>query len=182
MATGTSAGLLEDPGRHAQSAFKHEILRQYMTPFVAMLGSYSAGKRVVVLDGFAGRGRYPDGTPASAELILQAMETLKQSRQVSAYFVEKSAKDYRALSAVVDEYATRGLLAKALPGAVADHLSAVAQLRPEFRCSCSWTLAVRACLLRGSQGCWRVHVVIFARSPNSCSTSARICPGGLQEF
>ena len=125
MATGTSAGLLEDPGRHAQSAFKHEILRQYMTPFVAMLGSYSAGKRVVVLDGFAGRGRYPDGTPASAELILQAMETLKQSRQVSAYFVEKSAKDYRALSAVVDEYATRGLLAKALPGAVADHLSAV---------------------------------------------------------
>lgn len=77
MATGTSSGLLEDSNRHAQSVFKHEILRQYMVPFVAMLGSYSAGKRVVVLDGFAGRGRYSDGTPASAELILQAVESLK---------------------------------------------------------------------------------------------------------
>jgi three-Cys-motif partner protein len=118
MATGTSGGLLEDANRHAQSVFKHEILRQYMPPFVAMLGSYSAGKRVVVLDGFAGRGRYTDGTPASAELILQAMQSLKQSRQVSAFFVEKSGQDYRALSAVVDEYVARGLLAKALSGAV----------------------------------------------------------------
>jgi hypothetical protein len=48
MATGTSAGLLDSSG-HAQSVFKHEILRQYMPIFVAMLGSYSDGKRVVVL-------------------------------------------------------------------------------------------------------------------------------------
>lgn len=125
MATGTSSGLLEDSNRHAQSVFKHEILRQYMVPFVAMLGSYSAGKRVVVLDGFAGRGRYSDGTPASAELILQAVESLRQFRQVSAFFVEKSGKDYRMLSAVVDEYVTRGLSARALPGAVDGHLDAV---------------------------------------------------------
>jgi three-Cys-motif partner protein len=105
--------------------FKHEILRRYMPPFVAMLGSYSAGKRVVVLDGFAGRGRYSDGTPASAELILQAVEGLRQSRQVSAFFVERSEKDHRALSAVVDEYVVRGLLATALPGAVDEHLEAV---------------------------------------------------------
>ena len=102
--------------------FKHEILRQYMPIFVAMLGSYSDRKRVVVLDGFAGRGRYPDGTPASAELILRAMESLKHSRQVSAFFVEKNEKDHQALSAVVDEYVTRGLLAKALPGVVEEHL------------------------------------------------------------
>ncbi len=121
MATGTSAGLLESSG-HAQSVFKHEILRQYMPIFVAMLGSYSDRKRVVVLDGFAGRGRYPDGTPASAELILRAMESLKHSRQVSAFFVEKNEKDHQALSAVVDEYVTRGLLAKALPGVVEEHL------------------------------------------------------------
>jgi three-Cys-motif partner protein len=125
VATGTSAGLLEDSSRHAQSVFKHEILRHYMPPLVAMLGSYSDRKRVVVLDGFAGRGRYPDGTPASAELILQAMESLRQSRQVSAFFVEKSEKDYRALSVVVDEYIGRGLLAKAMPGAVDGHLDAI---------------------------------------------------------
>jgi three-Cys-motif partner protein len=125
VATGTSGGLLDDSNRHAQSVFKHEILRRYMPPFVAMLGSYSAGKRVVVLDGFAGRGRYSDGTPASAELILQAVEGLRQSRQVSAFFVEKSEKDHRALRAVVDEYVARGLLATALPGAVDEHLEAV---------------------------------------------------------
>ena len=124
MATGTSAGLL-DSSDHAQSVFKHEILRQYMPPFVAMLGSYSAGKRVVVLDGFAGRGRYADGTPASAELILQAMESLKHSRQVAAFFVEKSDKDHRVLSAVIGEYVARGLLAKSLLGAVEEHLSTV---------------------------------------------------------
>ena len=67
MATGTSAGLL-DSSSHAQSVFKHEILRQYMPVFVAMLGSYSDRKRVVVLDGFAGRGRYPDGTPTGVRL------------------------------------------------------------------------------------------------------------------
>lgn len=125
MATGTSGGLLEESNRHAQSVFKHEILRQYMPPLVAMLGSYSAGKRVVVLDGFAGRGRYPDGTPASAELILQAMESMKHSRQVSAFFVEKSEKDYGGLSAVVAEYVARGLLAQALPDTVDEHLDAV---------------------------------------------------------
>jgi three-Cys-motif partner protein len=123
VATGTSGGLLDDS--HAQSVFKHEILRQYMPPLVAMLGKYSDGRRVVVLDGFAGRGRYLNGKPASAELILQAMEGLRQSRQVSAFFVEKSAKDYRELAAVVDEYVSRGLLAQALAGAVDTHLDAV---------------------------------------------------------
>jgi three-Cys-motif partner protein len=125
VATGTSGGLLEDSGQHAQSVFKHEILRQYLPLFLAMLGSYSAGKRVAVLDGFAGRGRYPDGAPASAELILQAVEGLKRSRQVSAFFVEKNQKDYQQLSTVVDEYVARGLLATAMPGAVEGHLDAV---------------------------------------------------------
>jgi three-Cys-motif partner protein len=53
------------------------------------------------------------------------VESLKRSRQVSAFFVEKTEKDYRVLSAVVDEYVGRGLLAKALPGAVEDHLDTV---------------------------------------------------------
>ena len=65
MATGTSAGLL-DSSDHAQSVFKHAIIRQYMRPFLAMTGSTSEQGRVVVMDGFAGRGRYPDGAPASA--------------------------------------------------------------------------------------------------------------------
>lgn len=47
------------------------------------------------------------------------------SRQVLAYFVEKEPKDHSALAAVVSEYAREGLLAKALPGRVEDHLETV---------------------------------------------------------
>ena len=125
MATGTAGGLLDDSGGHAQSAFKHEILRQYMRPFISMLGSASPGRRVVVLDGYAGRGRYDDGKPASAELILQAIENLSDSRRVAAFFVEKDDNDYRRLAAVVGEYVSRGVLAKALSGGVEAHLGTV---------------------------------------------------------
>ena len=73
MATGTSAGLL-DSNDHAQSMFKHAIIKNYMPPFLAMTGSTSDRRRVVVMDGFAGRGRYADGSPGSAEI-----QTLRDS-------------------------------------------------------------------------------------------------------
>src|SRR5215467_6266500 len=124
MATGTSAGLL-DSSDHAQSVFKHAIIRHYMPPFLAMTGSTSKQRRVVVLDGFAGRGRYPDGTPASAELIMQAVRGLQGSRKVAMFFVEKDPEYYQPLEAVVREYAARGLEARALPGSAEDHLDSV---------------------------------------------------------
>ena len=51
MATGTSGGLLDDPEGHAQSVLKHAILRQYMLPFVAMVGSTSSRGRRSCLTG-----------------------------------------------------------------------------------------------------------------------------------
>ncbi|WP_433474929.1 three-Cys-motif partner protein TcmP [Spirillospora sp. CA-142024] len=125
MATGTKGGLLEDGDRHAQSVFKHQVLSQYLKMFMAMTGSTAPDKRVVVLDGFAGRGRYLNGRPASGELILQAISELKASRQVAAFFVEKDRADHRDLAGVVAEYAARGLDAQALPGLVEDHLDQV---------------------------------------------------------
>src|SRR6266536_3566324 len=124
MATGTSAGLLDSSDR-AQSVFKHAIIRHYMVPFLAMTGSTSQDRRVVVMDGFAGRGRYPDGTPASAELIMRAVRGLRGSRMVATFFVESDPKQYQELDVVVREYAARGLAAKALPGSADDHLDAV---------------------------------------------------------
>jgi len=57
MAKGTSSGLLDE--QRAQSVFKHGILSGYVMPFAEMTGSKAPDRRVVVLDGFAGRGRYP---------------------------------------------------------------------------------------------------------------------------
>jgi three-Cys-motif partner protein len=124
MATGTSAGLL-DSSDHAQSVFKHAIIGKYMRPFLAMTGSTSEQGRVVVMDGFAGRGRYLDGTPASAELIMQAVRRLQGSRTVAMFFVENDRNRYQELDVVVREYAAQGLKAIALPGSADDHLDRV---------------------------------------------------------
>jgi three-Cys-motif partner protein len=91
VARGTSTGLLDE--RRSQSIFKHKILERYLRPFAAMTGSRTPGRRVVVLDGFAGRGRYPNGEPASAELIL--LTSLRMSQViVESVLVERKRSDF----------------------------------------------------------------------------------------
>jgi three-Cys-motif partner protein len=121
LATGTAAGLL-DSSDHAQSIFKHAIIRRYVLPFLAMTGSTSDEGRAVVMDGFAGRGRYADGTPGSAELIMQAVRGLHGSRMVAAFFAETDLGTYQKLEEVVAEYAAMGLPVKALAGSADEHL------------------------------------------------------------
>jgi three-Cys-motif partner protein len=48
---------------------KHLVLDYYLTPAAAKLRQVSPDGRVIVLDGFAGRGEYEDGTPGSPVLI-----------------------------------------------------------------------------------------------------------------
>lgn len=124
MATGTSGGLLNSSD-HTQSVFKHAIIRHYLPPFLSMTGSVSQNRRVVVMDGFAGRGRYPDGTPASAELIMRAVRDLQRLRAVGAFFVENDPAMYRELDRVVAEYAAQDLHVRAFPGSADDHLDQV---------------------------------------------------------
>lgn len=125
MATGTSGGLLTRLDENAQSLYKHELLSHYLATFASMTGSTARGKRVVVLDGFAGRGRYPDGQPGSAERILQAMLSQKTFRDIDAFFVEKNPSDYAILEGVVAEYVAQGVDGIALPKRVEDHLDRV---------------------------------------------------------
>ncbi|MEU0427451.1 three-Cys-motif partner protein TcmP [Streptomyces canus] len=124
MAVSTSGGLLDR--NHSQSIFKHAILRRYITAYAAMVGSSSAGHRVAIVDGFAGRGRYPNGTPASGELILQA--AAKASRAiVEVTLVEKNRADYEKLAQVVGEYQARGVQARAHQGLVHNHLDSIVE-------------------------------------------------------
>jgi three-Cys-motif partner protein len=127
MAIGTSGGLLGDLDGNAQSLFKHELLSHYLETFTSMTGKNAPGRRVVVLDGFAGRGRYPDGRPASAERILRAMLNQKKFRDIDAFFVEKSPADYVVLAGVVAEYIAQGVDGVALRGKVEDHLEQVVE-------------------------------------------------------
>lgn len=106
MAVGTSGGLLDSP--KATSVFKHAILRQYVTPFLAKVGSGAPLGRVMLVDGFAGRGRFDDGSPGSAELLMRAAAGLP-GVNTSIRLFERKKSDADRLSAVAAEYAAQGL-------------------------------------------------------------------------
>lgn len=50
--------------KKAAAVLKHEILRQYVVPFVSKVGRNATGSRVVYLDGYAGPDVTPTGLPA----------------------------------------------------------------------------------------------------------------------
>src|SRR4051812_35311144 len=118
MATGAGDRYWDE--RTLPSVFKHTLLDKYVPQFAGMTGSRSAGHRVVFLDGYAGRGRYASGEPASAERILM----MAQSQQASVglawtcFFVEQDAESAAALAAVVDQYIAAGVRATAHHGDV----------------------------------------------------------------
>ena len=58
--------------------YKHALLRRYIPVFGGKTGSRAA--KVVVLDGYAGRGRFSNGEAGSAELIMQTAENQASRR------------------------------------------------------------------------------------------------------
>lgn len=111
--------------RKAAAVLKHEILKQYVVPFASKVGRYAPDGRVVYLDGYAGPGRYEDGTPGSPALILDEAARIGGFRQLDCYFVEKQRKSYNSLSELVGEAQRNGISAHALRGQVQKHLDQV---------------------------------------------------------
>jgi three-Cys-motif partner protein len=122
MATGAGDRYWEYQG--LPSVLKHELLRRYLPIFAGKTGSKSAS--VVYLDGYAGRGRYDNGNPGSAELILKVAEDYKE-RGISflLFFHETKRKNFAVLKPVVDEYKARGVQAEASPEEVIEGLDKV---------------------------------------------------------
>jgi three-Cys-motif partner protein len=123
VSKGTSSGLLDEV--RSQSVFKHAILNSYFIPFVTMTTKWVESKRVVLLDGFAGRGRYPNGKPASGEHMLLAALKAKNVARVEVVLVEQERSDYEQLAQVTEEYRRKGVTAAAFHGDVSDHLEGV---------------------------------------------------------
>ena len=89
---------------------KHCILRRYLPIFLARTSMH--GRRVVVMDGYAGRGNYDDGRPGSAGMMLEWALTAKQGARPVDYvlrFFEKDKANHAALSSLVDDYKARGV-------------------------------------------------------------------------
>ena len=125
MATGVGGEYWGEQG--LPSVFKHTLLDKYVPQFAGMTGSRSADKRVVFLDGYAGRGRYEDGTPGSAERIMKIAQHQFANSNLAwtCFFVEQDVDSALALATVVSEYVANGVDARAHHGAVEEILEEV---------------------------------------------------------
>jgi three-Cys-motif partner protein len=101
--------------------FKHAILGGYVVPFASKTGSASPDHRVVIVDGYAGAGRYDTGEPGSPSLIAAAARGL-QGRNLECYFVEKDPEMFGRLCAVLDEEDGGEVMWEAWQGTVEAHL------------------------------------------------------------
>lgn len=120
MAKGTDAGLLDSP--RPQSVFKHTILDQYAIRFCSMTASKLKPKRAVVVDAFAGRGRFDGGQAASAEQLMLHAQKLRNATQIDVFLVEQKTVNYEVLDGVADEYRGRGLNIVTRHGDCGEHL------------------------------------------------------------
>ncbi|MHC5903319.1 three-Cys-motif partner protein TcmP [Streptomyces sp. S6] len=108
--------------------FKHDLLRRYIPPFGGMTGAQAQDRRVVYLDGYAGEGRYENGEPGSAEIVLRVASYYRsRGLNLSCFFVEQQAKSFERLLEVMRGYQARGVEARAHRGEVDGVLDDVVQ-------------------------------------------------------
>jgi three-Cys-motif partner protein len=75
--------------RNAQAVLKHGVLARYAHYFAGRAGAATQG-RVAFIDGYAGEGRYEDGSPGSPLLLAsQATRAQMFGREVKLAFVEQ---------------------------------------------------------------------------------------------
>lgn len=115
MATGADDRYWEQ--RRLPSVLKHDLIRRYLPVFAGKTGSKAGG--LIYLDGYAGRGRYENGTPASAELILRIAENqAKLGISYQLFFYEPDPESFQVLEGVADEYTGRGVRVHVEPAEV----------------------------------------------------------------
>ncbi len=89
------------------TAVKHQILQKYLGAWVPILGKWN--KRLVYVDGFAGRGRYSKGEAGSPlrviDTLVERMDTFPGSPEyVTCHFIEAHAGNRDNLSAELTQH------------------------------------------------------------------------------
>lgn len=109
--------------RRAAAMLKHAILGRYLVPFAAKAGYSTDHHRVVIIDGYAGAGRYEDGKPGSPMLIAAAAKNVAlRDRKLEGRLVERDPVTFTRLQQVLHQEAGAELTWDAQPGEVATHL------------------------------------------------------------
>lgn len=113
--------------RKAAAVFKHELLASYLMPFAMKTGSTSPGNEVAFIDGYAGAGRYEDGSDGSPALVLSTAQSLSPRRTLRAYFVEADVATLEKLNNLITARGA-GLNVETFLGEISDHLGRLLEL------------------------------------------------------
>lgn len=92
--------------KKSAAVLKHAIINSYATPFASKTGSTSKDNRVSFIDGYAGPGRYEDGSEGSGAMLLRKAKELaamSRPRNVELHFVEDDEETAARLRAVVEK-------------------------------------------------------------------------------
>jgi three-Cys-motif partner protein len=95
-------------GYPEHTAAKHEILHRYLGAWLTILGRRNNGhqhKRLVLIDGFAGRGSYMEGQPGSPAIMFERAQQVANEGLVEKVVVrcsEPNDINYQHLKAVCD--------------------------------------------------------------------------------
>jgi len=107
--------------KQAAAVLKHGILSRYPRVFATMAGKRTG--RVVYFDGYAGPGRYEDGSPGSPLLAVEtARATAQWDRDVECLFAEKDPAFAADLRRTLDAEAPPGMKYTVWRGDVAEYV------------------------------------------------------------
>ncbi len=90
---------------------KHRLLGKYLVPFSAKVGSLSP--EIFCIDGFAGQGRYADGSEGSPLLMAHVADECQRWAnpiQLRLINVEANRKNYNKLCEVTEPWTTTGIV------------------------------------------------------------------------
>ena len=130
-----SAGMddLDEPGSTEDSFFKgkrpwsiikDQVLGSYMPPYLAKVAKL--GKQIILIDGFAGPGRFGDGSAGSPLIICQAAEKTAEKNYL-AIFMNRRKTHHDQLSHVLGDFIKNGNVV-AIHGAAETLLARVKRL------------------------------------------------------
>ncbi|MEO7261604.1 MAG: three-Cys-motif partner protein TcmP [Jatrophihabitantaceae bacterium] len=110
--------------KRAAAVLKHGILQRYVLPFAMKVTSTAKDGRVVVLDGYAGEGRYEDGSPGSPIFMAETARKLLTPRRMELHFVEQKKARFKKLKETLADEAS-DIEYQVYKGEVEKHLDAI---------------------------------------------------------
>jgi three-Cys-motif partner protein len=105
------------------SKYKDSILRYYLTPYIAKVSKLR--KPILIVDCFAGCGRFGDGEAGSPIIIGDAIKNWRnKGSNVSGFFIESDPDNFESLESALNDY---GKIGSPRFGTFEEHIDELAQ-------------------------------------------------------